>query len=64
MSFEQLALALKNRVCPGIFQARCGGSPPRPPASYAYALNIKWYLIKSLTKRTSYEVLKSNESLS
>jgi len=27
----------ENRVCPEIFQARRGGSPPRPPASYAYA---------------------------
>ena len=63
--FEQLALALKNRVtlefltvlkyffiiqdfwatrvcpenrfCPKSFQARGGGRPPRPPASYAYA---------------------------
>ena len=29
----------ENRVCPEIFQARGGGRPPRPPASYAYGYN-------------------------
>jgi len=29
--FEQLALALKNRVCPENFQARGGGRPPALP---------------------------------
>ena len=27
----------ENKVCPENFQDRGGGSPPRPPASYAYA---------------------------
>ena len=50
----------KNRVCPENFQARGGGRPSRPPASYAYGGTLPFpYLFAYLLMRSN---LLSNET--